>query len=123
MTTTYGTLSVIATFPVRVALAKRSLSVDPEGGAVQRRTLRSSVSRQTNKLETRTWTLELGPDDLTALLTAFTNAKGSALPLSWTPPPPDDGSAVPVRFRDDSLKVRRLPGGQYQATVAVTEVI
>lgn len=122
MTTTYGTLSTIAGFPVEVELVRRSAQTAPESGFVARRTLRDNVSRQSGKPETRLWRLTFGPESFSGLLTQWRNAKGGALPLSWTPPPPDDGTAIPVRFLDGSLRVRHGPGNVYSAESMLEEV-
>lgn len=122
MTTTYGTLSTLAGFPVEVRLVRRGQSSPRASGFVASRTLRANVSRQSNQPQTRVWKLTFGPEGFTALLAAFDAAKGSALPLSWTPPPPDDGAAIPVRFVDDSLRVRQGPGVVYSAECELEEV-
>lgn len=123
MTTTYGTLSSIAGFPVEVALVRRGASSDSSTGQVARRQLRSSASRQSSKLETRVWRLTFGPEDFPTLLASFNAAKGGALPLTWTPPPPyDAGGAIPVRFVDDSLRVQKGPGVVYSCECELEEV-
>ena len=123
MTTTYGTLSVVAGFPVRVEVLRRGVSTDREGGFVVSRTLRANVSRQSGQPQTRTWRIQLGPDGLTALRTARASAKGGALPLSWTPPAPDDSAgAVPVRFVDGTLRVRMGSAGMFESEVELEEV-
>jgi hypothetical protein len=122
VTTTYGTLSTIAGFPVEVRLSRRAASSPRASGFVASRTLRANVSRQTNQPQTRAWSLTFGPENFTALLAAFDAAKGAALPLSWTPPPPDDGAAIPVRFVQDSLRVQHGPGPLYSAEVELEEV-
>lgn len=123
MTTTYGTLSVLAVFPVTVDLVRRGASSERVRGNVKSRTLRENVSRQTGKPETRVWRLTFGPESESSLLASFDAAKAAALPLSWTPPPPDDsGGAIPVRFVEDSLVIRRGPGPVYSSEVMLEEV-
>ena len=122
MTTTYGTLSTIPGFPVDVRLVRRGAQSPAESGQVARRQFRSSASRQSSKLETRVWRLTFGPEDLPALLATFDAALGQARAVSWTPPPPDDGAAIPVRFVDGTLRVRKGPGVLYEADVELEEV-
>lgn len=122
MTTTYGTLSIAADFPVDVTLVRRGGATPSVDGAVVRRQFRSSASRQTGKLETRVWRLTVGPDGEAALLASFDAARGSALPLSWQPPAPyEAGGTVPVRFVDDSLRIQRGPGAVFRASFELEE--
>lgn len=123
MTTTYGTITTIPLFPVEVRLVRTGGSTPSVDGAVVRRQFRSSASRQSGKLETRVWRLTFGPEGEAGLLASFDAGLGSALPLSWTPPPPDDGAAIPVRFVDDSLRIRRGPGVWFEAECEFEEVI
>lgn len=123
MTLTYGTLSNVAGFPVAVRLDRRGESSDRAAGFVASRTLRENVSRQTDRPENRIWHLTFGPDGRAALLTAWAAAKGGALPLSWTPPPPDDGAAIPVRFVSGTLRMVQGPGPElFEAEVELEEV-
>lgn len=122
MTQTYGTLSTIPIFPVEVRLVRTGGSTPSRDGAVVRRQFRSSASRQTGKLETRVWQLTFGPEGEAGLLAAFDAGKGSALPLDWEPPPPYDGATIPVRFLDDSLRIRRGPGVLFEAECELEEV-
>jgi hypothetical protein len=122
VTVTYGTLSFVPGFPVEVEVVRAGISTEPESGFVATRTLRANVSRQSNQPQTRTWRVQLGPDGLAQLRSERAAAKGGALPLSWTPPPPDDGAAIPVRFLDGTLRVRREPGALFRAEVELEEV-
>lgn len=123
MTTTYGTLSTIPVFPVSVTLVRRGASTPSVDGSVVSRRFRSSASRQSSKFETRMWRITFGPEGEAGLLATFDAARGSALPVLWTPPAPDDGAAIPVRFVDDSLRIRRGPGALFEADVEIEEVI
>ena len=120
MTTTYGT---ITTLPAghSVRLVRRGASTPAELGQVARRQLRSSVSRQTGRRDTRVWSVTFGPDGLTELLASFDAGRGGALPLTWTPPLPDN-TAIPVRFLDGTLRVSKAPG-VYEAECELEEVI
>lgn len=104
MTTTFGTLSIPVPFGGTVDYHRRGAVSPAAGGFVAARQLRSSVSRQGNLARTRTWDVTFRDVDSTerdAVLTAHASGLGGALPISWTPPPPDDGAAIPVRFIDD----------------------
>jgi hypothetical protein len=122
VTTTYGTLSAVAGFPVDVRLVRRAVSTPAASGFVTARTLRANVSRQSNQPQTRVWRLTFGPV-IDTLLTAWRAAKGAALPLTWTPPAPDDSAPIPVRFVADTLRVSYgpVPGIAY-AEVELEEV-
>ena len=122
MTTTYGTLSGVAPFPVEVALVRRGAASPRETGFVATRTLRANVSRQSNQPQTRAWRLTFGPTGWTSLLAAFDAGLGAALPLSWTPPPPDDAAPIPVRFVSGTLKRSMRPGGHSFSEVEIEEV-
>lgn len=105
MTTTYGTLSIPVPFGATVDYHRRGAVSPASGGFVAARQLRSSVSRQGNVARTRTWDVTFRDVDSTerdAVLAAQAAALGGALPISWTPPPPDDSAAIPVRFVDDA---------------------
>ncbi len=121
MTTTYGTLSGVIGFPVEVELVRDVRSTPAESGFVAFRNMRENVSRQSGQPQARVWSVVFGPDGFSSLLAAFEAAKGSALPLEWTPPAPDN-SAVPVRFLEDSLRVEKRSGGQFRASVMLEEV-
>lgn len=104
MTTTYGTLSIPVPFGAQVEYHRRGASTPASGGFVAARQLRSSVSRQGNLARTRTWDVTFRDVDSTerdAVLNAEAAALGGALPILWTPPPPDDAAAIPVRFLSD----------------------
>lgn len=104
MTATFGALSIPVPFGATVEYHRRGALSPASGGFVAARQLRSSVSRQGNLARTRTWDVEFRDVDSTerdAVLTAQGAALGGALPISWTPPPPDDAAAIPVRFIDD----------------------
>ena len=122
MTTTYGTLSTIPDFPVEVELVRRGGSTDPALASLRSRQFRSSASRQTGKYETRVWRVRFSVEGLAALLATFDSALG-ALPVTWTPPPPDDSAAIPVRFIGDGINVEYGPGNNYTATAEIEEVI
>lgn len=123
MTTTYGTLTAVAGFPVRVELVRRGGSSPAESGFVASRTFRANVSRQTNQPQTRMWRLVFGPEGFASLLATFDAAKGAALPVSWTPPPPySAGGAIPVRFLSGTLRRRMFPGGRSECEVELEEV-
>lgn len=124
MTTTYGTLSVAVGFPCEVELVRYGGSSPADSGFVAARQFRRNVSRQSGKAETRVWRFTVGPLDYTSLLSTFNAAKGGALPVLWTPPPPDDGAAIPVRFLSGgTLKTRHHPGGQAYTEVELEEVV
>lgn len=116
------TLSTIAVFPVDVTLVSRAAQTESDGGAVVRRRLRSSASRYSGKYETRVWRLTFGPTDEAALLATWDAALGSALPVLWTPPPPDEAAEIEVRFVENSLRIRKGPGAMYEAEVELEEV-
>lgn len=121
MTTTYGTLSGVIGFPVEVELVRDVRATDRETGLVAFRNMRENVSRQSGQPQTRVWRVVFGPDGLQSLLDAFDAGKGAALPLTWTPPAPDN-SAIPVRFLGDVLRVEKRSGGQFRAEVMLEEV-
>ena len=119
-----GTITTIAGFPVEVTLARRGAASASDTGQVARRQFRSSASRNSSKYETRTWRLTFGPEAFSTLLASFDAGLGGALPLTWTPPPPDNGAAIEVRFVDNSLRVSRGPGPAiYAAQCELEEVI
>lgn len=104
MTATFGTLAIPVPFGVQVDYHRRGASSPASGGFVAARQLRSSVSRQGNLARTRTWDVLFKDVDSTerdAVLAAQASGLGGALPISWTPPPPDDAAAIPVRFTSD----------------------
>ena len=105
MTATFGTLSIPVPFGAQVDYHRRGAASPASGGFVAARQLRSSVSRQGNLARTRTWEVTFRDVDSTerdAVLNAQASGLGGALPISWTPPPPDDAAAIPVRFIDDA---------------------
>lgn len=118
MTTTYGTLSGVAPFPVECEIVRRGVYGNRESGFVATRTLRANVSRQSNQPQTRRWRMQF----TTEMLTAFDAARGAALPLSWTPPAPDNASAIPVRFASGTLRRQVRPGGVSSWEVELEEV-
>ena len=123
MTQTYATLQTIPIFPVEVRLIRRGGSAPVEDAALRSRQFRSSASRQGGKYETRAWRITFGPESLSVLLLAFDSALGSALPMNWVPPPPDDGATIPVRVLEGSFEVRHGPGVYYEADWEIEEVI
>lgn len=137
MVATYGTLATLAGFPMEVTIDRRGASTPAETGFITARTFRKNVAAATwsnsggvstrataGQPQTRTWRLLFGPTDFSALLASFDAAMGAALPLLWTPPPPDDaGGAIPVRFVSGTLRVRRGPGPVYQAEAEIEEYV
>ncbi|MEK9736616.1 MAG: hypothetical protein VW239_04770 [Candidatus Nanopelagicales bacterium] len=123
MTTTYGTLSSVAGFPVRVELIRRGGSSPAESGFAASRPVGAEFWRPPGLPQAGEWRLSFGPDGFTALLASFDAAKGAALPLAWTPPPPyDGGGAIPVRFLSGTLRRRMYPGGRSECEVELEEV-
>jgi hypothetical protein len=125
VTTTYGTLSVVCGFPAEAELVRRCGSSPADSGFVASRQFNSSVSRQSGRAEVKVWRVRfptLTNEDLVSLLTAFEDAQGDALPISWTPPVPHN-TAHPVRFLTGSLRVRRFSGSRSEAEVELEECI
>lgn len=111
MTATFGTLTIPVPFGGTVDYHRRGSVSPASGGFVAARQLRSSVSRQGLLARTRTWEVLFRDVDSTerdAVLNAQGAALGGALPISWTPPPPDDGAAIPVRFVSDEEGVSTI---------------
>lgn len=129
MTQTYATLSVIYGFPAKCTITRRGASSSPEFGAIASRQFQSSASRNSpNRAETRTWEVQfkdLTSSELDALVAARDLALGAALPILWTPPPPDDAfGAIPVRFMEDEFEYEHVGGARnFNATGVFEEVI
>ena len=127
MTTTYGTLALAPGFPTRVTVLRRGASTPAASGMVASRQLRTAVSRQGGQAATRTWEVEfkdMGTADRDALLAAFDAGMGGALPILFTPPPPDEAAQVPVRFADDDLVIEYGRSALHHgARVVLEEVI
>jgi len=125
VTTTYGTLSIVYGLQAEVELVRRCGSSPADTGFVASRQFNSSVSRQSNRAEVKVWRVlfkDMTNEDLVALFTARDAAKGDALPILWTPPPPHN-TATPVRFAEGSLRVRRFSGSRSEAEVLFEECI
>lgn len=105
-------------------LVRRGISSPAESGFVVSRQTRSSAARLTGRKETRSWTVYFGPlsqaeyDDV---LTSWRSACGAALPILWTPPPPDDVQ-IPVRCLNDTLRVQKSSGPKYEIEMTYEEV-
>jgi hypothetical protein len=109
VTATVATLTALAGFPVEVEVIRRGASTPASGGFVTGRQLRSSVSRESMRAETRRWTVQfknLSLAEKDAVLAARRTALGGVHPVAWEPPPPDDGATIPVRFLGDVLTVQ-----------------
>lgn len=126
MTQTYGSLSVIFGFPAECTLVRRGASSPASTGFVGSRQFQSSVSRQSGEAAVRTWRLAfkaLSSTERDSLLSTFNAAMAGALPILITPPPPDDGSQVPVRFPDAITIEYDRSANVYRASVECEEVI
>lgn len=126
MTQTYGSLTLVKGFPTEVSVVRRGVSTPAASGFVAARQLHSSVSRQGGQAAVRTWTVEfkqMGTTDRDALLTAFRNALAGALPIDFTPPPPDDGATVPVRMTDEIVIEYDRSARAFRARITLEEAI
>lgn len=126
MTTTYGTLSITPGFPAGCEIVRRGASSPASSGFVVSRQFQTAVSRNSGEAKTRTWTLNfktMSSVERDSLLASFDSALAGALPILVTPPPPDDGSAIPVRMTDAITIEYDRSAQVYRARVDVEEVI
>ena len=130
VTEVYGSLSLTQRFPARYQVRRRAVQTQADTGQVQRRQTFTAATRNFStaprRREVKSWVVSYGPlsrTDFTTLLTAYEGAAAAALPILWEPPPPHNGSQIPVRFSSDELRVQRAPGDVYHVEVGFEEVI
>lgn len=132
MTLTYCELEQVLPFPVQQRVVRRSASTPAASGQVARRRLQSSHSRHTSRPEIRRWRLsyqlrrrlstgESGMTEYEAVVEAFKQAGGVALPVLFQPP--GEAQQIPVRFVSNTIRFQHRTAGLVGCEFEVEEVV
>lgn len=128
MTQTFCDLNEVLPFPAQVTVVRGSISTPASTGMVSSRRLQSAYSRNHGRPERRRWRFAYqldrkptGSSEYDAVVEAFTQAGGVALPVSWQPP--GEVSSIPVLFVANSLRFEHRSAGFVTCQVEFEEFI